>query len=225
MAIGDIPKIPREYFPRLQQLTDKLRSREITLYELYANAFATAGRCTVSAEGVTFAGDFGKVALDKEGLTGIVESVKNMAPLWHMFAGRSFLYQHGDLVLRIRLGNIPLIRRATISDVENGPLPAIIFQQPAHHDPSSKAAGPGLPYWLKYLSDDPDWGQGTGVPNPLFKVRRVEEIMGWFEDWEQLARVMAASLPLVPMSQKKRLDKMGENFPQYMDAFLKKCGV
>ncbi len=225
MAVGDIPKIPRKYHPRLQQLADKLKNHEISKATVEENALSLLGRASINAEGVRVAGEFGAFELDREGLSAIIESMKKSLDIWPLINGREFLVKQGNQVTRWRLGRIPKKFEASQNDIDNGSLPVFEIQEPSPSKPLSKNAGPELPIWLKLLMDDPDSSHGGGTASPPFKIRRIEELMGWLEDWEQLAQVLYVGLPALPLTQKKRLDKLGETLPAFIDALLKKCGV
>lgn len=225
MAVGDIPKIPREYYPRLQQLADKLKSNDISTATVEENALSLLGRARITAEGVRIAGDFGAFELDREGLSAIIESMKKALDLWPLINGREFLVKQGGTVTRWRLGRIPRKSKATQADIDNSSLPVFEYQESSPSTASLKKTGPGLPLWLKLLMDNLDSGHGSGTPTPPFKIRRIEELMGWIEDWEQLSQIIYVGIPSLPLTQKKRLDKLGESLPAFIDALLTKCGV
>ncbi len=220
MAIGDIPRIPRQYYPRLQQLGAKLENQEITAAAVQENALHLLGRARISADGICFTGEFGSFVLDREGLEAMIAAMKKALALWPVFHGRELFVQKGEQVTRWRLGRIPKKTAATPAEIQNSSLPVVIYPLLSEKQEKHRK----LPVWLSALMDDPDSG-GFMAASPLFKVVRIEELLGWFEDWEQLARALAIGIPALPLTQKKRLDKLGESLPAFIDALLTKCGV
>jgi len=216
MAVGDIPGIPKEHIPRAQRLVERLRNNEITLEAVRDNALSTLGRMRVSSSGVTVTGEAGVFELDAGSLKALLGAMKKAVETVPLFMGKELYLKEGSKITHLKIGLRMKKRSATESEIKSSTLPVIEFDPKISSKDSIINA---IEYRVQGL------GGTIPSPPPRFKIRRMEELAGWFKGWEDLAKVMRIAVPAVPLTTKSVLDKLGEPVPAFSDLVLKKCGV
>lgn len=221
MALGDIPKIPPEYRPRVQKLYDKIKTDEITIEEILTNILTVLGKISIDYNGIKIAGSYGAFEIDSRFVKSAQELLLALYPLWPVALNMRFLIKRGDKFTKVTFGF--LRSRATKKDINNPKLPVIEFTNP-EPDFFQDIRNYALNALSVYLHHNTE-------PEPtrqLFKVHRVEEVAGWLgamNGWNGLGKLFKVSVPLFPLITKEVLDELGESMTPFCDHVLKKCGV
>ncbi len=220
MAVGDIPTIPRDKYPRMKKLIRRVRDGDLALDDFKTNLLSTLGRVRVDASGITASGDFGAFVLDDIGLKAILDTIRSAVDAWPLIEGQELLLKKTDgTVTRLKLGLLMKKTPATSADLANKSLPMVELMEGER-----SASDDGMLALLNFLF--PEGLDASMEPSQRFKIHRIEEIMGWFgEGWENFSKVMGISIPALPLTQKFRLDRLGESMPAFWDSVLTKCGV
>ncbi len=211
MSIGDLPKIPDEYRPRIQQLNTKLGKEELTVIELLDHVMTVLGRVRINAEGIQVWGEFGRTGLTGAEFRALMLSMEKGIDFSMRYRGREILIKQGSKINRIRIDFNMKKRPASAAEIADPALPMIEWMPP-------DANG----------QDTSDHGGEEELKNKKIqiKVHRMEALAGWLGDgWEEFARMLEIGLPALALTQKSTMDRIGESVPGLLDAILKRCGV
>ncbi|MCP4625916.1 MAG: hypothetical protein GY850_20755 [bacterium] len=218
MAIGDLPKIPHEYQPRLQQLKAKLGKGELDQADLLNHILVVLGRVRMDMNGIRIRGAFGETGLTADETNALVNTFMKMIDFTWRYRGREILIKKGLQFRKLRLGLRMKQRPATAAEVADTDLPIIEWELPEGGAPTDtlKKLGP-------IDSDGADAASSRQLP---FKIHRLEALFGWMGDgWEEFARMLEIGLPALHLTQKATLDRIGKSFPAFLNAVLQRCGV
>lgn len=220
MAIGDIPSVPRQYYPRFQALIKQVRDGDIALDKVRTNILTTLGRVKINQDGIKAQGDFGTLVLDSEGLGAILDTIKTAAEAWPIFKGRELLLKKDGKVMKYRIGFPVKKTKASHADLVNPALPMVEFIE----KPPIKEKRPSIGF-LAYIIEDEEGG-GDNMSSGPVKIHRLEEMAGWMgEGWENFSRLLGIGIPALPLTRKRVLDRLNESVPAFWDKVLTKCGV
>ncbi len=196
MAFADVPKIPEEYKPRVEELTKKIKSKEITINEVASNILEVLGKVTIASNGIRAEGEFGRFEIDERAITATRDTLLYACELLPRFWGKKFLIQRGDSVRKVKIGLGLRKSRASAKDLNDQNIPII-----------------------EYISD-PSTGK-----NKIW-IHRIEELAAWVgDDWEKGSILFKMAIPASEFLTKEVLDRLGEYMAPFCDQVLKKCGV
>ena len=196
MALADIPKIPEEYYPRIENLQKKIEASETNVEAVIANALSVLGKVRISGNGIRAEGDYGVFEVDERALIALRDFLSYSCELLPRLFGKSFLIKQGDDIRKIKVGLGIKKCRATEQDIQNCRLPIVEF-----------------------LRD-------TQKKRTRINIHRLEEFAGWLgNDWRRGSLIFRIAAPFSELLTKEILDKLGYSLPSYIDQFLKKCGV
>lgn len=196
MSIADIPKIPPEYEPRMQKLSEKIKAKEITLEEVMTNALSVLGRVTIDSGGIRITGDYGSFEADDRIFRVTRDFLFYLFEFLPRFFGKRLLIKKGDDFKKVTIGIGIRKSRASEKDIRNRKLPILEFV----NDPITK--------------------------QDRIYVHRLEELVAWVgDDWKEGSILFKLAIPLSDVLIKEFLDKQGEPVAPYCDRMLKRCGV
>lgn len=212
MALSDIPKIPREYKPRVDKLSEKIRAKEITIEEVLANLLTVLGKVTIDSNGIRTEGDYGSFEVDERGIAAGQGFLLNAYEILPVIRGKQFLIKRGSDFKKIKIGLGLKESPATEADIKNPRLPIVeIIDKPANIDVNSSLQEPA---------------SGLETLLPEIKIHRIEEFAGWFGDsWKEASKIFKLSVPVSELLTKEILVKLGEPMAPFCDQVLQKCGV
>ncbi len=220
MAIGDIPKFPSEYASRGKKLIRKLEKNDLSMEEVKSTIASVLGRVTIDSKGIRIAGDFGSFEIDAEGFMAINESLRLLLDFLPVLDGKELFLKRGEEITRMVVTLPPKQTPATIYDFQESELPMIEFPPESKDKNNSNS---DLKLFAAYFQGaDSTLG---GLENNM-KIHRMEELAGWLGDgWEGVVKLMDIGLPLLTLTTKETLDKLGESYPSFWDDVFKRCGV
>jgi hypothetical protein len=218
MAIGDLPKIPTEYYPRLRQVASRIDQGELTPADLRSHILTVLGRVRMGAEGVSVQGVFGQSGLTADEMNGAVIAAMKLIDFVKRYRGRELIIKTGSHYQICRVGLNLKKRPATAVEVADPALP--IFEW-------NGGGESAVVDWLRGLGVNakPECSAPGQSRRPL-TIHRLEALAEWLgEGWEEYARFLNVLIPALPLTQKGTLDRLGESVPAFLDAVLTRCGV
>ncbi len=222
MAIGDIPKFPLEYASRGKKLIQKLEKNDLSMDEVKNTIASVLGRVTIDTKGIRVAGDFGSFGINAEGFEAINESLRLLLDFLPVFEGRELFFKTGEKITKITVAFPPKQVPATLNEFQESEFPMIEFPSESKDKNSSNANMKMLAAYFQ--GADANLG-GGGFGNNI-RIHRIEELAGWLGDgWEGVVKLMDIGLPLLTLTTKETLDKLGESYPSFWDDVFKRCGV
>ena len=221
MSLGDIPKIPPQYKPRVRKLFDKIKAGEISLEEVLEHVATATGTITLDAHGLTIAGEYGRFEIDERILDDMEASLLSMLEaLPVLLRKKVILIKKGLEITKLSMGPTGIWRtRPRPADLTDKSLPIVEIVG----DPKESRRKKLMNLFNQYLrSPLEDWEEVT----PAIKVHRLEKIGTWMgDDWKTVGTLIQAMVPFVRLTTKEIMDKLGVTFVPFCDHVLKKCGV
>lgn len=221
MSLGDIPKIPAKYKPRIQKLFNKIKAGETSLEQVLENVLTATGKLTLDASGLTVAGEYGRFEIDARILDDLEQSLTTaLEALPVLLRKKAFLIKKGLEITKLTLGPTGIWRtRPKPEDLTNKTLPIVEIVGDLKERQRIKV----MNMFNNYLQAPLDeWEE---VPTAI-KVHRLEEIGTWMgNDWKTAGTLAKALVPFTNLTTKEVLDKLNETFDPFCDHVLKQCGV
>jgi hypothetical protein len=221
MSLGDIPKIPAKYKPRIAKLFQKIKAGEISLEEVGKTVLTATGKVTLDAHGLTIAGEYGRFEIDQRLFDDMEESMLTMLDaLPVLLRKKAFLIKKGLEITKLTMGPTGIWRTLPKpADLQDKTLPIVEIVG----DPKERQRKKVMNMFNHYLQAPlEEWEE---VPVAI-KVHRLEEIGTWMgNDWKTAGTMAKAMVPFVRITTKEIMDKLGVTFGPFCDHVLKKCGV
>lgn len=219
MAIGDIPKIPQEYKPRIQKLVKRMKAKEITTEEVLNNILTVLGKVTIDSKGIKIAGDYGSFEIGTIGISSPMNAAISLLDVLPIFIGKKFITKRGNEITMVKISILGLKKsRASEKDMKNPRLPIVEY-----NTQNEKKENESIFNILDMYLHEP---QSGAEPASGFRIHRVEEFAGWFgSGWSNMAKLFRVNLPMSQLMTKEILDKLGESMAPFCDQVLRKCGV
>jgi len=221
MSLGDIPKIPPQYKPRVRKLFDKIKQGETSLEKVGRTVLTAAGSATLDSRGLTIAGEYGRFEIDRRILDDMEASLLTMLDaLPVLLRKKVVLIKKGLEVTKLSMGPTGIWRtRPRPEDLTDKTLPIVEIVG----DPQESRRKKLMNLFNHYLQTPlEEWEEVT----PAIKVHRLEEIGTWMgDDWKTAGTLIQAMVPFVRLTTKEIMDKLGETFAPFCDHVLKRCGV
>lgn len=237
MSLGDVPKFPRKYKPRGDKLVSKLTQNEITVKEIMDNIFSSLGKMTIDSEGIKITGQFGTFEVDpvvypiiNDTIDGMLDFAtpyavdiirKRVSSLFSEREERHLYLKFGERIFRFTPHALYVsVSKASRDEIADTEFPLIEI------NPTEKLLNEGIPIiniFESYISN-------KALPSisdyATIKMYRPEKLMEWFElSWEDAGAMMEMILPVISLTRKKTLDKLGASYPAFWDDVFTKCGV
>ncbi|MBN1289275.1 MAG: hypothetical protein JXA49_06545 [Actinobacteria bacterium] len=237
MSLGDVPRFPRKYMPRGDKLVEKLEQRETTMKEVLDKIFSVLGTLTVDSSGVKITGEFGTFEMDPEMYAVMNDSIDRMLDYTKKYAvdiirrrllmlfkdreERKVYLRIGDRIFRFT--GHPLyvgLSKATEAEIAGTEFPLIEVI------PTEKLLSGGNPVrelFESYISnkDFPEISDYLSL-----RIYRLEKMVEWFDlSWEDAGEMLGMMVPVISLTKKKTLDKLGASYPSFWDDVFTKCGV
>lgn len=221
MSLGDIPKIPAKYKPRVRKLFQKIKANEISLEKLGETLLTAMGTVTMDAQGLTIAGAYGRFEIDKRILDDMEQSLTiALEALPVLLRKKQLLIKNGLEVTKLTMGPTGIWRtRPKPEDLKDKSLPIVEIIG----DPKERQRKKVMNMFHVYLQSPlEEWEE---VPVAI-KVHRLEEIGTWMgNDWKTAGTLAKAMVPFTDLTTKEVLDKLNETMDPFCDHVLKQCGV
>lgn len=221
MSLGDIPKIPPKYKPRVRKLFDKIKAGEISLEKVLEHVVTATGTVTLDSHGLTIAGEYGRFEIDQRILDDMEASLLTMLDaLPILLRKKVILIKKGLEVTKLSMGPTGIWRtRPRPEDLTDKSLPIVEIVGDPHESRRKKLMNLFNHYLQAPLEE---WEEVT----PAIKVHRLEEIGPWMgDDWKTAGTLIQAMVPFVRLTTKEIMDKLGVTFAPFCDHVLKRCGV
>ena len=207
MSLGDIPKIPEQYQPRIEKLKAKLEEGATSRDLVVGHMTAALGRVRMSSQGVKIKGPFGSMELTADEFKSLILFMKKALDFGMRFRGRQTLIKKDGEVTLLTVDLMMKQKPASPADLANPDLPMIEILDP---DEIPRGAN---------VSEPPGIGD-------RIKIHRIEVLAGWLGDgWDGFARMLDVGVPAIDLTQKATLDRINESFPSLVDDVLERCGV
>lgn len=223
MAIGDIPKFPREFRPRGDKLIQLIQEGEISSRDVLNNAISTMGKISIGSHGIEITGSYGSFEIDSDDFAALMESVNKMVDfmptLLRGVMGHELIMKVGDRVTKLQIKIPPRVVPSSTGEIRETDIPSLEMPGPVVY---GKPCGPILEFFASYIGEYlPPNGKLINV-----KIRRAEELVGWLgEGWDFLAKVIDVAVPALQLTSKQSMDRLGKFYAAFWDELFKKCGV
>lgn len=223
MAIGDIPKFPREYKPRGDKLIRMIQEDEISIQDVLTCVLSTMGKVSVDSNGMVITGSFGSFRINSGDFVALMESVNRMMDymptLLKGVMGHEVFMKVGEKVTRLKIKIPPKVVSSSIREIKESNIPSLEMPQSVVY---GRPCGLLFEIFAAYIGDHlPPNGKLINL-----KVRRAEELVDWLgEGWEFLTHMIDIAIPALQLTTKQSLDRLGESYAAFWDEILSKCGV
>jgi len=213
MALGNLPGIPHEYYPRIGTLIQKLDDQELTLKEVGDNILCSLGRIRIDSRGISVSGDFGRIRFGPSEFRAIIDSVLNFIDYYPLLRDKELLIKQGNDIGKIKLGLLMRMVPSHLWESNNEKIPMIEIVSGLKSILSV----------LSYLIGDMDGVIDLGEKG--FRIYRLEELLGWSADWQGFSRLMNVAIPALALTTREVADSVAGPTAELLDDILKRCGV
>jgi hypothetical protein len=213
MALGNLPGIPQQYYPRIGALIRKLEDRELTPKEVGDHILRSLGKIRIDSEGISVSGDFGRLGFGPPELRAIIDSVLNLIDTFPILRDKELLIKQGNKIGKIKLGLLMRMVPSNLWESNNEKIPMVEIVSDVK----------SIVSLLSYLI-----GEMDGVIDLAEKgvrVYRLEELLGWSADWQEFSKLLNVAIPALALTTKEVADRVSDSATALYDDILKRCGV